>query len=161
MTEEWKEIEGFSNYSVSNQGKIKNIRTGKILKPCINSWGYSTVNLYRDKKSFSKKLHRLVLSSFKEKPKNKNMCNHVDGNKQNNSISNLEWCNHRENMEHAKKLGLYKNNGQHRKKLTSMDIKRIKKLIENGVKVVKIAQHFKVSTGYLYEIYRGEKRENE
>lgn len=49
-------------------------------------------------------LHRIVASTFLEKPDGKDFCNHKDGNKENNSVNNLEWCTHQENMQHYRKF---------------------------------------------------------
>lgn len=101
MTESWKNILGFSNYQVSNTGKIKNINTGRILKPALNGSGYLTCSLSEKGKTCSKKIHRLVAEYFVPNYKDSPEVNHKDGDKLNNSASNLEWVTRAQNMQHA------------------------------------------------------------
>ena len=107
--EEWRKINNFPNYSVSNFGNVMNIKTTKILKLNIKG-GYYHVSLVND---FSKKLfkvHRLVAILFIENSENKPEVNHKDKNKLNNNISNLEWNTRLENCQH-RSIGLvYKSN---------------------------------------------------
>ncbi len=113
MIEEWKIIEEFSDYQISNFGRVKSFKVHngsneRILKLKKTSKGYFAAMLYiKDKKRKTYLVHRLVLEAFKpEHSFEKNMCNHIDGNKQNNYVNNLEWCTHTENIRHAVKIGL-------------------------------------------------------
>ena len=111
MNEVWKEVGGFDgDYEVSNYGRVKSFKRykkGKILEPGKDSNGYLQVNLYNNKKPHPKSIHRLVLEAFKpNKDLTKTEGNHLDGNKKNNYVGNLEWCTHSENLKHAYKLGL-------------------------------------------------------
>lgn len=105
---EWKTISGFEGcYEVSNCGEVKSVRkNGVLLKPWIDNWGYLNVCLHRDGKPNRKKVHRLVAEAFIY-PYCGEQVNHKDGNKQNNSVDNLEWCNGSENMIHAYRSGLH------------------------------------------------------
>lgn len=114
MTQEkFYPIKGYEGlYEISINGKIKSIgrKIEKILKPSINSRGYLCVNLTKDKKMKTIKLHRIISNAFIPNPLNKPQVNHKDGNKLNNKISNLEWCTPSENMKHAfKELGIVSN----------------------------------------------------
>lgn len=102
--EQWKVIEGFENYMVSNTGKIKNIQE-KEVKPADNGRGYKKVRLYKNGKYHKKYIHRLVAIHFIENPHNKPCVNHIDNNPSNNRVENLEWCTHKENMEWMQKQG--------------------------------------------------------
>jgi len=110
--EEWRVIEDFPDYAVSNWGRVKRIATGqgariRILRSGIDSRGYSMVGLHKNKRLYTKLIHHLVLNAFIGKRKDKKFqCNHIDGNKQNNFISNLEWTTPSENVKHAFKIGL-------------------------------------------------------
>lgn len=124
MTEEiWKDIKDFEGiYQISNLGRIKRLAKriynegliGKkyfdskerILKPSTISKGYKGITLTKDKKRYSKKVHRLVAETFIPNPENKPQVNHIDCNKENNRIDNLEWCTNSENQIHAFKNGL-------------------------------------------------------
>ena len=111
---EWKPIEGYEGlYEVSNLGNIKSLnynKTGekRILKPCKTRIGYLQVHLYKNSKIYTKLVHRLVAETFIPNPENKPQVNHIDGNKQNNAISNLEWCTPKENQQHAWNTELHK-----------------------------------------------------
>lgn len=108
--EEWRPIR-FTNghYEVSNMGRVKNVKTGHVLKPLDDgNRGYKRVCLshYDYQKRF--KIHRLVAMEFIPNPNNLPQVNHIDGNKENNCASNLEWVSVKENVVHAQKTGLRK-----------------------------------------------------
>lgn len=117
----WKDIADFPNYQISNQGRvkskerftkvgIKNVkrakRKEKILKLSHNAKGYTQTILYRDKKPYPIKIHRLVAIYFIPNKENKPQVNHKDGNKDNNCVTNLEWVTDLENKRHAIENGL-------------------------------------------------------
>lgn len=105
MKEIWKPVVGFENYVVSNLGKVK--RNDIELTPYIDATKYSKVGLFNGNGKQKKfLLHRLVAESFISNPENKPEVNHIDGNKQNNCVSNLEWVTRSENVKHAAKKGL-------------------------------------------------------
>lgn len=101
--EVWKNIKGFEHYQVSRNGRIKSLRLGRMLKPSINHGGYLYVRLNGSR---HKKVHRIVAEAFIPNPYLKPTVNHRDGNKQNNSVENLEWATYSENLFHAHKTGL-------------------------------------------------------
>ena len=102
MEEElWKPIESFENYEVSTLGRVKNTTTDKILK--LNSkCGYLCISLVNSSGKKAFKSHRLVALAFIPNPENKSDVNHMDKNKHNNNISNLEWNTRAENNLHGK-----------------------------------------------------------
>lgn len=94
-------------YTVSKYGAVYSLKTKKYLTQySIDSRGYQAVGLYKDSKSKTGKVHRLVAQAFIPNPDNKPHVNHIDGNKLNNYASNLEWVTHQENTSHAKANGL-------------------------------------------------------
>lgn len=105
MEEIWKGIKDYPKYEVSNLGRIRNIKTGRILKPNFSGRYYS-VELFNETGSKRKAIHRLVAEAFIERKNGQDVVNHIDGNSFNNSASNLEWCTVTENNIHAIKNGL-------------------------------------------------------
>lgn len=106
----WKPVPEYAGYyEVSNLGRIRRIKTGKILKGYLNE--YYRVVLTVDSKGKDYSVHRLVAMTFIPNPENKPDVNHIDGNKLNNRVDNLEWTTRSENMKHAYRTGLYKNGG--------------------------------------------------
>lgn len=103
-----KIINGFSNYSIDENGIIKNIFTGRIIKPHTDKKGYKRIGLKigNSRKNFY--VHRLVASTFISNPKNKTTVNHKNGIKSDNNINNLEWMTIEENLKHAYNNGFYK-----------------------------------------------------
>lgn len=134
MNEIFRDIEGYEgSYQVSNLGNIKSLNYKNkniehLLSQGINQFGYKFVVLYKDNKQKNFRVHRLVASAFIPNPNNYKIVNHKDGDKQNNSYDNLEWCTYSENLIHAYHTGLMKphfiNNGKNKKKV---------KCIETGV----------------------------
>lgn len=98
--EVWKSIPGYEGrYYVSNLGRVKGPL--KILKPTISNWGYERVRITNNAgKRTTPRVHRLVAQVFIPNPENKPEVNHIDGNKLNNNVSNLEWVTASENKLH-------------------------------------------------------------
>lgn len=105
INEVWKEINDFSNYEVSNFGKIRNKKTLQELKYGLVR-GYPHIDLYSLKNRKNYYIHRLVAELFVPNPENKPQVNHIDGNKLNNNVNNLEWVTESENIIHGIKTGL-------------------------------------------------------
>lgn len=98
-----KPIQNFPNYFVTKEGQIWSKKNNLFLKPSINSNGYLIVNLYNDEypKGITKLIHRLVAETYLPNPLNLPMINHKDENKQNNELSNLEWCDSKYNNNYG------------------------------------------------------------
>ncbi len=102
---DWKSITEFPNYSVSSLGEVKNTKTNRVLKTWKNNSGYLCISLYKGGKKYNKTIHRLVATTFLGKSSLE--VNHIDGDKENNTLPNLELVTSKENKAHAKKLGLW------------------------------------------------------
>lgn len=142
----WKKIIDFPDYEVSNLGRIKSFKRKdiKILRQIISKKGYLYINLYKNKKLKFKKIHRLVLETFDFLVNCENFqCNHMDGNKKNNLLNNLEWCNNSENQKHMYKLGFRNNIGINNpnNKLEEWKVKSIYQISNSPIiKQLKITQ---------------------
>ena len=108
MTEEiWKDIAGYEGlYKVSNLGRVKSLnyrKTGKerILIPCKTANGYLQVRLSKNCISKQHLIHRLIAQAFIENPENLPEVNHIDEDKTNNCVSNLEWCDRKYNNNYG------------------------------------------------------------
>lgn len=99
--ETFVEIEGFEKYEVSNLGKVRNIKSGRVLKTSLNNNGYLRLFLCENNKRKNLYLHRIIATAFIDNPNEKPCVNHIDENKLNNDLSNLEWCTVRENLIHG------------------------------------------------------------
>jgi hypothetical protein len=100
--ENWIDIKDYEGlYQISNLGRIKSIRTNRYLKPSINDNGYYRVGLSKDNKCKHYKVHRLVAIHFIPNVPGSNLVNHINGDKGDNTVMNLEWVTHRENICHG------------------------------------------------------------
>ena len=100
----WKDIEGFEQYQVSTWGRIRNKHTGVLLKPYYNKKGYLKVGLSKNGKSHKFRVNRLVAMAFIPNIFDLPQVNHKDGNKANNSFTNLEWVTDEENKRHRQMM---------------------------------------------------------
>ena len=107
-------IKEFPNYTIDTLGNIKNSKTSNIVSQHDNGNGYMFVNLWHNGKKYNRYVHRLVAETYLENKDMKKQVNHIDGNKKNNTVSNLEFVTNKENMEHAVQNGL-SNRGSIRK----------------------------------------------
>ena len=102
MKEIWKDIARYEGLSqVSSLGRVKRVTTGRILKSGKITGGYLLVSLYKNNTKSNKYIHRLVSESFIPNPENKSQVNHIDEDKTNNSLDNLEWMTAKENVNHG------------------------------------------------------------
>ena len=103
MSEEvWRDIKGYEGiYQVSNMGNVKNIKFNRIIKPFTQGAGYLRVDLSKENTRIRSLVHRLVAKTFIPNPENKPEVNHIDEDKTNNRIDNLEWCTRKENLNHG------------------------------------------------------------
>lgn len=116
MKEIWKDIIGYEGiYQVSNLGRVKSLerivlskgvatkRKERVLKSS-NRRGYRQLTLAKNRSRAQRSVHRLVAEVFIPNPDNKKEINHIDGNKANNIVDNLEWCTRKENAVHSIKV---------------------------------------------------------
>ena len=118
--EVWIDIKGYEGlYQISNYGRVKSLQRvtvdgkhikEKLLKSGLNKPNYKFVILRKNGVSYNNMIHRLVAEHFISNPNNLREVNHIDGNKHNNHISNLEWVSSSENRQHAMDMQLHKGN---------------------------------------------------
>lgn len=165
LKEVWKDIpdyEGF--YAISNYGNAKSFWSGKVrrdmlLKKHIGNTGYERVFLYKNGKSKAMSIHRLVLMAFCRMPKNKEVSNHIDGNRLNNNLKNLEWTTISGNTKHAHRMKLINQDGDknHMSILNNDDVVYVFELLKSGNSYSEILNIFpKVKNkNTVYNINRG------
>lgn len=158
--EVWKDIKGYEGkYKISNLGNVKSVKKQIILKPIIHKKGYLRVALYKKNKSKRYLIHRLVAEAFIENPNNYMEINHKDENKQNNNVSNLEWCSRSYNVNYgtrnkstSKNINQYDMQGNFIKKWES--IKEVERQL--GINNAHICQcckqneRYKTAGGYIW-----------
>lgn len=102
MEEIWKDIEGYEGlYKVSNIGNLYSNYVKRNLQLSLDGYGYTQVILRKNSSGKRHLLHRLVAQAFIQKPENKPQVNHIDEDKTNNRVDNLEWVTAKENINHG------------------------------------------------------------
>lgn len=158
IIEIWIPIKGYEyDYEVSSLGRVKSkdrtvpigesftFKKGRVLKPEIIKKGYERVGLSKNGTMKKKQVHRLVLENFNPTDDDSLQVNHIDGNKRNNKLENLEWVTAKENNQHARRTGLLTHNGRGRHKLSDEEVREIRKMNESGLYTKKsIADKFGV-----------------
>ena len=100
-------IENYQDYFIQEDGQVwSEARGGRMLKPATSTAGYQHIILHKEKSQRTMTIHRLVAKAFIPNPHNHPCVNHIDGDKSNNNVRNLEWCSYSENTLHAIELGL-------------------------------------------------------
>jgi hypothetical protein len=160
--EYWKPIIGYEGlYEVSNLGRIKSVKRYGTLGGIIIPWNnskkapYLRVGLSKNNKRKRLLVHRLVAEAFIPNPNNLKEVNHINGNKQDNKVDNLEWNSKSQNHKHAFKLGLRNNKGTFHpcNRLTIEECEKIKCLVEDGnFRQKDIVKLFNISLDTLYKI---------
>ncbi len=172
----WKNVVNYEKYyQVSNLGNIRSLdrivkrnnrnylRKGKILLKSINNLGYETIGLTINSKTINYRVHRLVAEAFIINYSQLRCVNHLDGNKTNNSVSNLEWCSYSDNSKHAyhNKLNLSmkinrlseKGELNPNSKLTQKEVNEIRdKYVPFKYSTKKLAEEYKVSQSCIKHI---------
>ena len=169
MQEVWKDISGYDGYyRVSNLGNVmsvggrKGTRANPItLKQSVNHDGYMKVRLIYNGKDVTARVHRLVAETFIENTEGKDTVNHIDGNKKNNCVDNLEWADRSEQMYHAYRLGLkppMKGTHNSQAKLTDADVAEIKRTYKRNSKefgTVALGRKYGVTNVVIGRVVRG------
>lgn len=153
MTEHWKPVKGYEGlYEVSDLGRVRN-KKGKILKASTGSNGYKILQLCKNSIVKNKKVHRIELEAFKPKPFKNAVVDHIDGDKQNNKLANLEWVTSSENQKRAMEKGL-KTRGAARvdAKLTKQQARNLKISFLNGEGTKELSKKYNISATTVHAI---------
>lgn len=132
-----------------------------IRKTEVDLHGYEFVILFNENGYKRHSIYVLVAKHFIDNPNNKPQVNHIDGNKLNNNVDNLEWCTASENQRHALRTGLIvpKHGDDNKKtKVCDADIREIRRLRELGSKLQPLADRFGLSLAQIGRIVRYERR---
>lgn len=143
--EEWRTHSDYPSYLISNKGRVKSKLRNKLIFTRVH-YGYKECRV-KDKtgKNKSQKIHRLVAQVFITNPENKPYVNHIDGDKLNNNVENLEWVTAKENVAHAIESGLAKYRTD---TLTEKEVHGICKMISEGRsqrEIMSVSQRFTTS----------------
>lgn len=176
IEEIWKPIKGYEGlYEISNLGRVKScrkwsgtcFRQEKMLSnERLTKDGYVRVNLHRDNRGHEFRVHRLVAEHFIPNPTHKDTVNHIDGNKLNNTASNLEWADRHEQLNHAYRLKLkqaHRGSSNTQAKLTDDDVRYIRKhYIRNSREfgTVALSKKFGVSNRVIGLVVAGKSYKN-
>ncbi len=155
----WKDVVGYEGlYKVSNTGVVRSMKRHVNLKPGLTKFNYHHVGLYKDGKTKTSRVHRIVGIAFIPNPENKPQINHIDGNKINNHVSNLEWNTASENLYHALATGLRPssvgvlNGGA---KLQEADVRDIRMFVKAGFSYLNISRVYPVCDQAISDIING------
>jgi len=162
MNEVFKPLDGpFLGYYISNLGNVYSRKTNKILKQQQTVDGYKVVSLSNGK-NFKKTLrvHRLLLQTFDPRVNDENLTvNHINMDRTDNRLENLEWLSHAKNIKHSADRGKYRRFGvkNSRSKLSLNDVLIIRDLNEQGLNGMRINEIFYpwVTHRTVYQVLRG------
>ena len=164
MIEEWRSVAGYEGiYEVSNLGNVRSLDRlngrgfrikGQNMKPVTNQKGYLRVGLSLNNVQSLKSIHRLVAQAFIPNPDNKPQVNHIDENKQNNHVDNLEWVTNRENALHGTKIARNSANTNYRKKVANTDYSLIGEKQAKPVTATNIKSGEKIKFKSMQEAHR-------
>lgn len=151
----FQQLKEDSRFEISQSGIIRNVKTKYIKSQYVSDTGYYMITISKNNKSKPYRVHRLIANNFIENPKKLKEVNHIDGNKLNNDLSNLEWVSHFGNMQHAFSTGLANNTGVKNgmTKLNERKVREIKELLKQGISQYKIAKKYNVSRSAILKIH--------
>jgi predicted outer membrane lipoprotein len=159
MNEVWKKIPGWENYEASNLGRIRSFivtKNSRLMKQHTTRFGYKSLHLRKDKEPKGFLVHRLIAAAFGilNSLDDPLYVNHIDGDKGNNNVSNLERVTRSQNEKHAFKIGLKSHKGEkhNQAKLNRKQVVVIRKKLIRGEAASAIAKEFGISRHTVYGI---------
>ena len=169
--EEWRDVidektDYEDKYQISSFGRARSFKAGrvKILKLVFDGKGYAYVGIHKNGKQKKVHVHALVAKAFIPNPEGKTQINHIDGDKSNNRVENLEWVSPSENIQHALETGLMKSGcDRFDSSLTVEQVREIRRdCIPNdrALGFASFARKFNVSYGVIFKAYYRETYKN-
>lgn len=153
--EEFRDLKDFDGYQISNLGRIYSKKRRACLKvKRLAGHGYYQVRLSKDGKYVYKNLHRIIAETFIPNPNNLRTVNHINGNKLDNRLENLEWANDCRQQHEACLLGL-KHTTQHI--LTIEEILQVYEMYSKGTTIKEIAELFNTRTQQISKLVKGQR----
>lgn len=132
---------GLPHYCVTRCGKVYSLKSNKFLKPKVDRYGYETVCLRENNENLHRTVHRLVALIYLSEFDGSNTVNHIDGNKLNNHVTNLEWLTSRDNQRHA-----FTNNLTKGTVTTDEEVHQICKYLQDGFRTGDIKQMLDITS---------------
>ena len=152
------DIKGFDgNYAVTPDGRVWSRYIGRWMSPTPIQGGYLTVGLRREGKQIRRLVHRLVAEAYIGDCPDLHEVNHIDGDKLNNRVENLEYTTRLANMQHAWRTGLIGKQVGRPSKLTENQVVNIYHLNRSGIRQTRLASLYEVSDSTVSNIIRGER----
>lgn len=141
---EFRTIKEYDDYAIGFNGELYSFKSGRLLKTYMISKGYIGCKLYKNNIGKSYKIHRLVAKYFIANIDNKPQVNHKNSVRDDNNVENLEWVDNKENSHHGKSS-----------KLTTLEVEQIRKMINNGTTIYKLAEIYNVAVSTISHIKTG------
>lgn len=169
QNEIWKDVIGYKGlYKISNFGRVRSFvlggNNGCILLQSTHKQGYKRIRLSDGNSSLSYLVHRLVAIAFIPNPDNKETVNHLDGNKANNSVENLEWATQSENNKHAFRTGLKRFTDKNQEastrghKVNKSQVIDIRNEFSNGKSLLNLSLEYSISKAQVCRIVNHKSR---
>lgn len=131
-----RQIKEHPNYCITLDGRLFSLNLMKFVKPYTDRDGYIFYRMSRKSKEFQKKAHRLVAMTYLPNPENKSDVNHIDGVKNNNLLTNLEWATRSENAKHAWNIGLQSRQRRHAKAVVDTDTGLVYRSVKDAAEAI-------------------------
>lgn len=154
------DVIGYDQYCADPSGKIYSLRSGRFLSCVEQRTGYLCVTLSQDGKRDNFSVHRLVALTHLDNSENLPVVNHIDGDKKNNKVTNLEWCTHQENVQHAVDTGLRSGTRNPDRSLTDERAHQVCRLICDNWRNKDISKSLGVSQQIVANIRYGRDYQN-